>query len=155
MSVQQSFEKLISLAIQREEEAYEFYLEAAKIAELSSSAKLLQDLAKQEVGHKEKLESALAEGVCETFACDTQSDFEDMELSKYLVDIPLAPDSLPQDIMIIAIKKEDAATNFYQTLSELTGNAGHRTVFDTMAKEELNHKNRLEQMYDDIFQPDN
>ena len=155
MSVQKSFEQLISLAILREEEAYDFYMEAAKKAEYSSSSKLLEELAKQEVGHKEKLKEALGEGVCDTFTCATVKEVEEADLSKYLIDIPLEASSSPQDILVVAIKKEKSATSFYKALSELTQHAEHRTVFETLAKEEKKHQEILEEMYDDIFQPDN
>jgi len=152
--VQQTFERLVSLAIQREEEAYEFYMKAAKESEFKASVKLLHDLAHQEVTHKEKLQAAQKAGVCETFRCDTVEELENMDLNQYLVDIPLLPSSTPQDVLIVAIKKEDAARSFYKSLSELTGSGQHRTIFETLAKEEESHKNRLQNMYDDIFQPD-
>ncbi|NHJ14113.1 MAG: hypothetical protein EAX95_10585 [Candidatus Thorarchaeota archaeon] len=152
-TVQQSFEKLISLAIQREEEAYEFYTKAAQNAELPSSAKLLKELAKQEVGHKQKLEEALGGGVCDTFTCSTVDEFESHDLSKYLLDIPLEPSSTSQDILIVAIKREENARDFYKALSELTGDSSNRTVFETLAKEEQIHKERLESIYDQHIQP--
>lgn len=153
-SIQQTFERLVSLAIQREEEAYEFYMKAAEESEFKSSGKLLHDLAKQEVTHKEKLQEALKSGVCETFTCETEAELEKMDLSQYLVEIPLLPSSTPQDVLIVAIKKEAAANSFYKALSELTGSAVHRAVFETLAGEEEVHKTRLQNMYDDIFQPD-
>ncbi|NWF94842.1 MAG: ferritin family protein [Candidatus Thorarchaeota archaeon] len=151
-TVQESFEKLISLAIEREEEAYEFYTEAAKKAELTSSAKLLKELAKQEVKHKEKLMKALKGDVCDTFGC-TMEELERRDLNKYLLDIPLAPSATPQELLIIAMKREEASFNFYKSLSELTGNASHRGVFETLAKEENQHKDRLQELYDKHFQP--
>ena len=153
-TVQQTFEKLVSLAIQREEEAYDFYMKAAEDSELKASSKLLKDLASQEVIHKQKLEEALKEGVCDTFTCSSVDEVEKLDLDQYLVDIPLLPSSAPQDVLIVAIKKEAAANSFYKALSELTGNASHRLVFETLAKEEDAHKTRLQNMYDDIFQPD-
>jgi rubrerythrin len=153
-TVQQSFEKLISIAITREEEAYEFYMEASKQAELKSSAKLLEELAQQEVGHKKKLVAALDSDVCGTFACKNIEEFEEMDLSKYLLEIPLDPSSGPQDILIVAMKREESAYNFYKALSELTTSSSHRTVFETLASEEKGHKERLERMYDEYFQPD-
>jgi rubrerythrin len=153
-TVQQTFEKLVSLAIQREEEAYDFYMKAAEESELKASAKLLEDLANQEIIHKQKLEVALDEGVCDTFTCDSVEELDKMDLDQYLIDIPLSPSSTPQDVLIIAIKKEDAAHSFYKALSELTSKAAHRSVFETLAKEEDVHKTRLQNIYDDIFQPD-
>ncbi len=153
-TVQQTFEKLVSLAIQREQEAYDFYMKAAEDSELKASSKLLKDLAGQEVVHKQKLEEALKEGVCDTFTCSSVEEVDKLDLDRYLVEIPLLPSSAPQDVLIVAIKKEAAANSFYKALSELTGNASHRSVFETLAKEEETHKTRLQSMYDDIFQPD-
>jgi rubrerythrin len=154
VTVQQTFEKLVSLAIKREEEAHDFYMKASKDSELKASAKLLKDLASQEVIHKQKLEAALKGGVCDTFTCSTVAEVEKLDLDQYLVDIPLRPSSSPQDVLIVAIKREAAANSFYKALSELTGNAAHRTVFETLSKEEEAHKTRLQNMYDEVFQPD-
>ncbi len=129
-------------------------MKAAEDSELKASAKLLKDLASQEVIHKQKLEEALKEGVCDTFTCSSVEEVEKLDLDKYLVDIPLLPSSAPQDVVIVAIKKEAAANSFYKALSELTGNSSHRSVFETLAKEEEAHKTKLQNMYDDIFQPD-
>jgi rubrerythrin len=153
-TVEKTFENLVSLAIKREEEAYDFYMKAAEDSELKASAKLLKDLANQEVIHKAKLQEALKDGVCETFTCSTVSEVEKLNLDQYLVDIPLSSSSSPQDVLIVAIKREAAANSFYKALSELTGSATHRSVFETLAKEEVAHKTRLQNMYDDVFQPD-
>lgn len=151
--VQDSFDQLISLAIQREEEAYDFYTKASENVELPSSKQLLLELAKQEEGHKKKLMNALGEGVCETFTCSTIEEFEGHDLSKYLIEIPLESGSTSQDILIVAIKREESARDFYKSLSELTTSTSHRTVFESLAKEEQDHKDRLESIYDEQIQP--
>ncbi|MGQ4870961.1 MAG: ferritin family protein [Candidatus Thorarchaeota archaeon] len=137
----------------REAEAYNFYLNAAEPVELKSSAPLLRELAAQEQRHKEKLEAVLDEGVCDTFSC-TEEEFEKLNLKNYLAEVPLRADSSPQDILVVAIKREENAHAFYEALAGTTTSAGHKSVFETLAKEELQHKQRLEHMYDDIFQPD-
>ena len=150
--VQKSFENLIALAIEREEEAYDFYMTAADNAETQASRKLLKDLAQQEVGHKEKLQAALKEDVCSTFSC-TLEEMKELGLGNYLKDIPLKAGSSPQEILVVAIKREEGAFEFYKSLSDLTDNPSHKVVFETLAKEEQHHKRRLENMYDDVFQP--
>lgn len=151
--IQQSFEELISLAIRKEEEAYDFYMTAARHAEHQSSVKLLEELAAQEMKHKEKLQNALNSGVCETFECRTSDEFERLDLSQYLVDIPLKPSSTSQDILIVAIKREEVAYKFYMALAGLTKMDSHRAVFETLAKEEQKHKERLESIYDEHISP--
>ncbi len=152
-NIQDAFEKLISLAIEREIEAYQFYSKAAEQAELKSSAKLLEELAKQEETHQKKLEAALTEGVGSTFEIK-EDDFESLHLRDYLADVPLASDSSPQDILVVAIKREKNAHEFYRILADMTTSPSHKAVFDLLAREELAHKERLERMYDEIFQPD-
>ncbi|MHA1770627.1 MAG: ferritin-like domain-containing protein [Candidatus Thorarchaeota archaeon] len=152
-TIQNAFEQLISLAIEREVEAYEFYTNAAEEAELKSSAKLLNELAKQEETHKKKLEAALKDGVSSTF----EVSLDELELKKlrdYLADVPLNADSSPQDILVVAIKREDNAHEFYRILSEMTSHSGHKAVFEMLAREELTHKVRLQTLYDALVQPD-
>ncbi len=152
-SIQESFEELISLAIQKEEEAYDFYMTAAKHAEHQSSIQLLEELAAQEMKHKEKLQRALNSGVCKTFECNSVEELERLDLSQYLVDIPLKPSSTSQDILIVAIKREEVAYKFYMTLAGLTKLDSHRAVFETLAKEEQKHKELLESIYDEHISP--
>ncbi|MBY8999162.1 MAG: hypothetical protein KGD60_15720, partial [Candidatus Thorarchaeota archaeon] len=94
------------------------------------------------------------DGVCDTFTCSSVEELKEMGLDQYLVDIPLSSSSTPQDVLIVAIKKEAAANSFYKALSELTTNVAHRSVFETLAREENNHKTRLQNLYDDVFAPD-
>ena len=153
-SVQDAFEKTIRLAIRREREAYKFYNQAAKNSQLSFSAKLLQELAQREVAHREKLKKALEEGVCETFACSSVAEVNDLRLSNYLLEIPLRSDSSPQEVLQVAMKREQASHEFYKALSGQTTHTAFRVVFEVLAREELDHKNRLEKMYEDIFMPE-
>lgn len=150
-SVQDVLERMIRLAIRRESEAYNFYSEAAKSSQLSSSAKLLHELAQQEVTHREKLEKALKEGVCETFSCGSVAEVNDLKLSDHLVEIPLRSDSSPQEVLQVAMKREQASHEFYKALSQQSTHAAFRAVFETLAREELDHKNRLEKTYEDNF----
>ncbi|MCF2137090.1 MAG: ferritin family protein [Candidatus Thorarchaeota archaeon] len=152
-NVQNAFEQLITLAIEREVEAYEFYTNAAQDAELKSSAKLLHELAKQEESHKQKLEAALKDGVSSTFEVSID-ELEMKKLRDYLADVPLNTDSSPQDVLVVAIKREDNAHEFYRILSEMTSHSGHKAVFEMLAREELSHKDRLEKLYDALVQPD-
>ena len=97
--------------------------------------------------------SAIQGGVCDTFACTDLDEFKSMDLTKYLTEVPLDTGASSQDILIVAIKREEGAYDFYKALSELTTQAEHRTVFETLAKEERHHKERLESIYDEQIQP--
>ncbi|MGV9168648.1 MAG: ferritin family protein [Promethearchaeia archaeon] len=152
VNVQAAFRKMINLAIEREEEAYDFYMDGVENAEDSALKKLLEDLAEQEKNHKEKLQKALDEGICETFAC-TIEEVEKRALEDYLIEVPLNPSSPPQDVLIVAMKRERASFEFYSALAELTEDPASKSVFRALAKEEESHKNHLQQMYDENIAP--
>lgn len=152
--VQDAFQRIIHLAVQREIEAHNFYNKAAASSQLSSSAKLLSELAEEEVAHRQKLEEALKGGICETFSCGKVAEVDDLKLTDYLVEIPLSRDSSPREVLQVAMKREQASHEFYKALCEQTRDATFRTVLGALAKEELDHKNRLEKMYEDQFLPE-
>ena len=52
-------EEAIRVAIQREKAAYEFYSKAAKIAKYPGTKEMFETLAKEELGHRRRLEEEL------------------------------------------------------------------------------------------------
>ncbi|NOY77305.1 MAG: hypothetical protein GXO76_05490 [Calditrichaeota bacterium] len=54
-----SLKDILGVAIEREEQSYHFYMEALAKAVTPAEKKLLQELAKEELLHKEKLEKQL------------------------------------------------------------------------------------------------
>jgi rubrerythrin len=67
------------------------------------------------------------------------------------VDIDYEPGMTYKDILIVAMKREEKAMNFYNDFGEKTGDKEHRKLFQLLAQEESKHKLRLETMYDDYM----
>ena len=54
------------------------------------------------------------------------------------------------EALVIAVPKEEAAYQFYLNLANSTRREGARKMFLLLAEQEMNHKNTLEKMMQDI-----
>ncbi len=52
-------EEAVRLAIEREKAAYEFYTKAAKVAKYPGTREMFEALAREELGHRQRLEEEL------------------------------------------------------------------------------------------------
>ncbi len=141
---------ILKTAIQREIDAYTLYSTAAERVKLPHAKELLQDLATQEVGHRNKLEALLAGNVFRVLSKTQQKQVTD-----YLVEVPLAADSDLQDILIVAGKREKASHDLYAALAKVAEDETTVKLFEFLAGEEATHKRRVETLYEELFYKDN
>jgi rubrerythrin len=78
-----------------------------------------------------------------------------MDLGKYLVSETISDNSTPQDIMIIAIKREDKAIAFYSSQLPIVSGTDLQSVFEHLLTWEQEHKEQLEAEYDRVVLKDN
>ncbi len=149
-----AFSDILRIAIRREMDSYALYTQTAEMVESSSGKELLHDLAKQEALHREKLEQLL-----ETGSVDLDSNAEkrvvDLKITDYLVEPQLERGSDFQQILIVAAKREKAAYDLYLAMGQVTEDSQIRSLFEFLAGQELEHKQRLEIFYDDIVLREN
>ena len=156
MSTQPSpIRDILRTAIQREVEAYELYSTTAQKAEIAHARSTLQALAAQEVGHRRRLEALLQGGAFKSISGARRKKVVDLKITDYLVEVPLAPDSSFQDILIAAGKREKASHDLYASLAQVAEDSEAVELFELLASEELAHKNRIEALYEDIIYKDN
>jgi rubrerythrin len=143
-------ERIIQRAIQIEEDAYNFYTGASEMVKFPHVKDMLNELAGDEVKHKEKLEELLAAGDTEQIIAAKQSQkIQDLKLADYLVAQPLDKDASIQDVLMIAMQREKNAYEFYNLMAGLAASEAAKELFQFLAWEELGHKNK-EVLYDDI-----
>jgi rubrerythrin len=142
-------EEIIQRAIQVEEDAHNFYTGASKLVKLSHVRDMLNELAGEEVKHKEKLEELLAGDTEQIIAAGQDHKIQDLKLADYLVSQPLNEDATFQEVLIIAMQREKNAYDFYNLMAGLASEAT-KDLFQFLAQEELGHKNKIEVLYDDI-----
>jgi rubrerythrin len=140
-----SINEAIDYAIEQEEEAAAFYSALAEKTADASSKSILEGFAKEEEGHKAKLEAVKAGVIPRT----ANAKVADLKIGDYLVDVEASPDMDYQDALIVAMKKEKAAFRLYSDLANLTDDPQLRSTFLFLAQEEAKHKLRFEIEYDE------
>lgn len=146
---------ILQTAIQREINAHNLYSTAAEKAEIAHARSTLQALAAQEVGHRRRLEALLEGDAFRSISAAQRKKVVDLKITDYLVEVPLAPDSDFQDILIVAGKREKASHDLYASLASVAEDSETVELFEFLASEELAHKNRIEALYEEIVYKDN
>jgi rubrerythrin len=146
-----SVDEALDFAIKGEQEAYEFYSKLAEGAKSAAMKDLFSGFAKEEQGHKAKLESIKTGKLL----VPAQKQVADLKMSDYLVEVEATPDMSYQDALIVAMKKEKAAFKLYSDLAAATADAELKTTFLMLAQEEAKHKLRFEILYDDEIMTEN
>jgi len=77
-----------------------------------------------------------------------KEEIKDLQISDYLVESPPTKDMDYQDILIIAMKREEASTNLYKKLASEVEDEDAKKLFNRLAQEETEHKYSFEQLYD-------
>jgi rubrerythrin len=145
--MEKSVAEILQEAIQGEVESYEMYTDAVRLVKAEHVQQTLEQLAREELGHKASLEKMLANPgqMQRSIRQLQQAPIQDYKIGDYLVVKPLGPDSTFQDVCIVASRKEQQSYELYQGLAEQ--NEGEiRDLFQAMAKDELRHKNLVEEV---------
>lgn len=144
---------ILDYAIAREQDAVDFYTDLAASMERPWMKAVFEDFAREEKGHKTKLQ-AIKDGRLHVFPSET---VQDLKIGDYLVDVdPDTEGSMDyQKALIVAMKREKASFRLYTDLAARTDDESTRTTLLTLAQEEAKHKLRFEVEYDDLVLTDN
>jgi len=146
-----SVDKILDFAIQKEQDAADFYTDLAEKVDLKHMKQVSLGFAQEEKGHKAKLEAV--KGGKQMLAAEKQ--VQDLKIGDNLVDIDLSGDLGYQEALIVAMKAEKAAFRLYNDLAAATDDSNLKSLFLGLAQEEAKHKLRFEIEYDDRILTDN
>ncbi|MBI5249752.1 MAG: ferritin family protein [Desulfomonile tiedjei] len=147
-----SVDEILDFAIGQEEEAAKFYTELSGRMDRPWMSKIFQDFAKEEMGHKKKLQDIKAGKLL----LSAEKKVLDLKIGDYLVDVEPTSEHLDyQQALVIAMKKEKKAFKMYSDLADATDDANIRAAFLSLAQEEAKHKLRFEIEYDDVIMSEN
>lgn len=152
MSNNEKFNEILQFAIEKEEEAIQFYTELQEMVSFKSKIELLQNLADMERGHIKILENIRNQA---TAANVGVPKVENLSISEYIVDVEPSPNMSYQDILIIAMKREEKASQLYTNLAEETTDGEIKNLFLRLAAEEAGHKLHFEKIYDEEILTEN
>ncbi len=146
-----SVREILEFAIQKEQEAADFYTDLANRVSRPGMKSVFQGFAREEMGHKAKLEAVKAGNRMLT----SEQKILDLKIGDHLADIDLKPDMGYQEALIVAMKAEKNAFILYSNLASATDDPGLRDMLLSLAQEEAKHKLRFEVEYDDQILTEN
>jgi rubrerythrin len=147
----QSVDDVLDFAIEREQEAADFYGDLADQMEREYMKEVFQGFAREEMGHKARL-TAIKDG---KLLASAAKQIIDLKIGDYLVANEPTENMEYQDALILAMKKEKSAFRLYSDLGNRIEDASLRETFLSLAQEEAKHKLRFEVEYDEHFLTEN
>jgi rubrerythrin len=141
------FKETIRFALEKEREAEDFYKRCSEMTARPEMKKVFLEMADEEKNHLRMLENFKPEHV-EKIAIGSITN---LKISDYLIDMEFSPNMSYQDLLILAMKREEASYGLYMELAGKEGDQNHIKLFNILAQEELRHKNRLEREYDEVI----
>ncbi len=147
-----SFEEVITFAINREIEAADFYNKLQSLVKHESSIKLLKELESMEIAHADVLKKIKKEEVESEYV---SPKIQNLKISDSMEDIGPQSEMNYQEILILSIKAEQYANELYLQLADESDDKTTKNLFLRLADEEAKHKLELEKIYDDEFMVEN
>jgi rubrerythrin len=146
-----SVEEVLDFAVKSEENAYSFYTSWSKKLEDKSLVSIFQDLAAEELKHKELILGVKKGAVLKP----SETEITDLKISDYVMDVKASTDMDYQDALTLAMQREKEAFKLYTGLAAMSTDAGMKNTFKALAQEEAKHKLRLEILYDEDIYKEN
>jgi rubrerythrin len=142
-----SIDEILDFAIDKEKEAVIFYNELSKNQSIAALATTFKELAQEEARHIKLLTNiSNNQSVINSYEL---KKIADLKISDYLVEQEYQEGMPMQDILVIAMKREEMAVKLYQNLAMGTADPESVKLFRLLAQEEAKHKLTFESMYDD------
>lgn len=146
-----SLNEIIDFAIEKEVEAAEFYQSISKQENISGTKEMFADFASEEKKHEKMLLSFKSTGVT-----DSMNDYQlkwitDIKRSDYVVDLEYTPGMAYNEILMLAMKREEKALALYNDFLSQADTDDAKKLFKILCQEEAKHKLALETMYDDYM----
>lgn len=146
-----NIDDVLDFAMKSEQEAVDFYNQLASTMQNQEMKDTFLQFAKEEVGHKARLQKIKDERLFDL----SDEKVQDLQISDYVVNVKPTPDMKYADALVLAMKKEKAAFKLYTNLAERTENPEIKAVFQNLAVEESKHKLRFELEYDEYVMREN
>jgi rubrerythrin len=147
-------QKILEIGLQMEKSARSFYEASAKLVADPGAAQMLRELAVEEERHIQMFEDALA-GKEVAFGKDAPEPGQDLKLGEVLEAPSMTPTADAADALIIAIKAEMRAIQFYSESAKTLQGTETEEMMKGLVREEQAHKAMLERLYDDEYLQDN
>jgi rubrerythrin len=147
----ENLDAILDFAIEKEIEAAEFYTSLSEEETFSGSSEMFAEFAREERKHQKMLEEFKKKGTAEGMKDYQFKWITDIKRSDYVVDLEYKPGMGYNDILMLAMKREEKALKLYNDFLKQTDSPEGKTLFKILCQEEAKHKLALETMYDDYM----
>lgn len=137
------YREALKLAIQREEEAFQFYQSMADKVHQSDPKALLKRLAIEEKEHKNLLAKFASEVKNQPEGYFTPPEYSFNQIED--------KDLTTENIFKMAIQLEEESLNFYSRFLVYFFKTGHEEIFRKIFEVELKHKEELERNFENYI----
>ncbi len=137
--------EIIEIAIKREEEAYDFYMDIHDKVTETAVKETLNFIANEEKKHREFLVKYRDGG----FGVDTlrMNDPIEYKIAEHLQEPEVKADMRSEDVYLVAAHRENRSYHFYTDLAGLHPDGDLNELLLKVASEELRHKEKMEYLY--------
>ena len=148
----ENLEAIVDFAIEKEREAAEFYQKISDDEEdFSGSKQMFAEFAAEEQKHEKILQEFKTEGISKSLQEYQLKWITDIKRSNYLVDLDYEKGMPYNEILLLAMKREEKALELYNDFLAQADTEESKKLFKILCQEEAKHKLALETMYDDYM----
>ena len=148
----EDIEAIIDFAIEKEREAAAFYESISKDEEdFSGSKQMFAEFAAEEQKHEQILQDFKTGGISKSLEEYQLKWITDIKRSDYLVDLSYEKGMPYNEILLLAMKREEKALKLYNDFLEKADTEESKKLFKVLCQEEAKHKLALETIYDDYM----
>ena len=148
----ENLEEIIDFAVEKEREAAEFYQKISNDEEdFSGSKEMFAEFAAEEQKHEKILQEFKTKGITKSLAEYQLKWITDIKRSDYLVDLEYEQGMPYNEILLLAMKREEKALKLYNDFLEQADTDEGKKLFKILCQEEAKHKLALETIYDDYM----
>ena len=112
---------------------------------------VFEEFAEEERKHQKLLEDFKTKGVAESLEDYQLKWITDIKRSDYVVELEYTPGMAYNDILMLAMKREEKALKLYNDFLDQADTQEGKKLFKVLCQEEAKHKLALETMYDDYM----
>ena len=148
----ENLEAIVDFAIEKEREAVEFYQHISDNEEdFSGSKQMFAEFAAEEEKHEKILKEFKAQGITKSLEEYQLKWITDIKRSDYLVDLDYEQGMPYNEILLLAMKREEKALKLYNDFLDQADTDEGKKLFKILCQEEAKHKLALETIYDDYM----
>jgi rubrerythrin len=145
-----SIDEVLNFAIDKEKEAVAFYNDLSKKESIASLKETFKGLAQEEARHVKLLTGIrMNQSVINSYEVKQVAD---LKISDYLTEKEYVEGMLMEDILTLAMKREEMAVKLYKDLAQKSTHQESVKLFNLLVQEESQHKLAFEKMYDNYLQ---